>query len=108
MASRSFTSDWARLEALLSRREVYRRLAHLVHGRVSLKAFFKDVYISRFGALKLPAIVIAHDDSTHSVLEMPTSYDTVVRFADTALSGVATPVPQTARAPAKHFASPGH
>ncbi len=105
---RSLTSDWARLEALLSRRDVYRRLAPLVHGRVSLKAFFKDVYISRFGALKLPAIVIAHDDSTHFVLEMPTSYDTVVRFADTALSGVATPASRSAGTPAQRVASPRH
>ncbi|MFQ5589542.1 MAG: hypothetical protein ACE5HE_00125 [Phycisphaerae bacterium] len=79
---RRLTGDWWRLEKLLSRREVYQRLGDMVHCRVVTPIPWADVHISEFGALRLPALVIARHDGTYSILETPTSYEAVVRFAD--------------------------
>jgi hypothetical protein len=54
----------------------------MVHCRVGVGGLSTDAYITRFGALMLPAVVIAHRNGTFDVLEMPMSYEAVVRFAD--------------------------
>jgi len=81
---RSLTSDWRALQELLKRPEVYRRLADMVHCRVGLLTFAADAEVARFGTLKLPAMVITHSDGRYNVLELPTSYEAIVRFADDA------------------------
>ena len=83
---RRFSQDWRRLERLLSRHEVYKRLAGLVPCRLRLSGVSKDLAITRFGTVHLPAIVIVREDGKHSVLERPMSYEAVVRFAEGALS----------------------
>ena len=79
---RRLSRDRKKLRKLLSRREVYHRFAAMVHCRINVPAFSDDTYITPFGALKLPAMVIAHADGSSRVLELPRSYQTVVRFAD--------------------------
>ncbi len=81
---RSFSSDWQVLRKLLSRQEVYSRLADMVHCRIGVLGFSGRAQGTRFGALTLPAVVIAHRDGTHDALELPQSYEAIVRFADTA------------------------
>lgn len=74
--------DWSKMEDLLERREVYARLAPLIPCQLSTLNSSIDEYRARFGVNALPALVIAHPDGMHHVLEMPTSYEAVVRLAD--------------------------
>lgn len=82
---RTLSSDHRRLERLLSRHELYLRLKDLVHVRIGMLGFFQKVYITKYGALKIPAIVIAHPNGTFDVLELPQSFESVVGFVDRAL-----------------------
>jgi hypothetical protein len=84
---RYLSRDWQRLEPLLMRREVYSRLADMVHCRIGTANPWASAYITPYGALKLPAIVIARSGGAYDVLALPTSYETIVRFADAALRG---------------------
>lgn len=93
---RTLTSDWARLERILTRREVHTRFANLVHCCVGVLNPWSKAYITRFGALKLPAIVLLRRDGTFEVLELPTSYAAVALFADAALGP--RPTPKASRA----------
>jgi hypothetical protein len=88
---RTLTSDWETVEELLLRKEVYARFAGLVHCRVGVLNPWANAHITRFGALRLPALVLLLTDGTFEVLETPTSYEGVVRFADATLN----PVPAT-------------
>jgi hypothetical protein len=83
---RSLTSDWSSLKTLLSRHEVYSRLGGMVHCRIGVLNPWTEGYITRFGALRLPAIVLLQPDGRFDVLELPTSYESVVRFADAAMA----------------------
>lgn len=87
---RRFTRDWRRLEKILSRGEVYDRFADMVHCRLSTLNPWTKIFISEFGVLRLPALVIAHGDGTHDILETPTGYEAVVRFADQSCARGAT------------------
>ncbi len=71
-----------KLRKLLHCREVASRFSDMVHCRIRLAGFSADAFISPYGALKLPAIVIAYPDGTHHSLEFPTSTEAIVRFAD--------------------------
>ncbi len=82
---RRLSHDWRRLEKLLSRHEVYMRLADMVHCRIGMFPFLGKTPDTPFGAMRLPALVIVRGDGTYDVLELPTSCEAVVRFADTAL-----------------------
>lgn len=98
---RTLTSDWPRVRKILDRSEVYARFANLVHCRVGVLNPWSNASITRFGALKLPAIVLLHRDGTFHALELPTSYEAVVLFADAALSSPLAPkVSRTAGDPA--------
>ncbi len=79
---RSLSQDWQRLNALLAKREVYHRFQDMVHCRIGLLNPWTSAYITRFGALALPAIVILRPDGSFNALEMPTSYEAVIQFAD--------------------------
>jgi len=79
---RRFSRDWQRLEEILSRREVYRRFSDMVHCRIDTFNPWSKVYVTQFGPVRLPAMVIADSDGTYDVLEKPTSCEAVVRFAD--------------------------
>ncbi len=79
---RSLSADWPKLKRSLSRREVHARLADMVHCRIGLMNFLASTHDTRFGVLRLPAIVIVRRDGTHGVLELPTGYEAIIRFAD--------------------------
>ena len=83
---RTLSRDWHALSKLLQRPEVRLRLNDAVPGRVGLLGLSTDAYITRFGALRLPAMVIAHADGTFDKLELPRSYEDVASFADVALA----------------------
>jgi len=79
---RTLTSDWNTVEKILLRKEVYARFAGLVHCRVGVLNPWSSTHNTRFGALRLPALVLLRNDGTFGVLEVPTSYEAVVLFAD--------------------------
>jgi len=79
---RWWSRDRRKLEKLLERREVYGRFARMVHCRPGSILGLGDQSMARFNVKNLPALVIVHPDGSHYVLELPTSYEAVVRFAD--------------------------
>jgi hypothetical protein len=81
---RWWPGDRRKLKKLLEHREVYSRFADMVHCRPGSIWGPADKSITRFGVVNLPALVILHPDGAHQVLELPTSYEAVVRFADRA------------------------
>lgn len=83
---RKISRDWMRLKKLLHRHEVCSRLTNLIHCRIGLPGFRREMAITPFGALHLPAMVIVTPDGQHAVLELPTSPESVIQFADSALS----------------------
>lgn len=81
---RWWSSDRRKLEKLLERREVYGRFAGMVHCRPGSILGLDGRPMTRFGVKKLPALVVVHPDGSHQALELPTSYEAIVRFADRA------------------------
>ncbi|MCH9033805.1 MAG: hypothetical protein IID42_04800 [Planctomycetes bacterium] len=79
---RWLSRDWPNLKKLLRRPEVHSRFAGMVHCRLSslFPAWRKEA--QRLGAQNWPALVIARPDGTTDVLELPTSYEQIVHFAD--------------------------
>jgi hypothetical protein len=82
---RSWSGDWITLHKLLATYEVYSRLDSLVHCRFGVWGVNRNQHTTRFGNLRLPAIVIARPDGTDSVVELPTSSEAVARFVDDTL-----------------------
>ena len=83
---RKISRDWRRLKKLLHRHEVWSRLDDLIHCRVALPGFSRETAITPFGALRLPALVLVRTDGRHDVIELPTSYESVVHFAESTLA----------------------
>jgi hypothetical protein len=81
---RSLTPDWRRLKKILEERTVFSRFENMIHCRVATLAASADSLQERFGISQMPAIAIVHRDGTFDVLELPTSFEAVVRFADEA------------------------
>lgn len=80
---RLISADWPRLERILSRHEVYSRLAGMIPCRIHYLDLFSKTQSTPFGRLDVPALVIVQADGTYDALEVPDSYEAVVRFADT-------------------------
>jgi hypothetical protein len=83
---RPFTLDWQRLAPMLERREVWSRVAGMVHCRPGLWGLGVGDAQRRLAVDGLPAIVILHPDGTHATLELPNSYEAIARFVDRAAS----------------------
>ena len=79
--------DRRRLEKMLSRREVYSRLADMVHFQSGSLLKSAKSSANLFGVENLPALVIAHPDGDYRTLELPMNYEAIVRFADEAREG---------------------
>ena len=79
---RWMTRDWRRLLAMLERREVYTRFADMVHCRPGSLWSSSGSTAARFGVHNLPAIVIVETDGTAHALELPATYESIIRFAD--------------------------
>jgi len=86
---RNLSNDGIKLQKLLIRREVYYRLAPMIHVRIAVPGLFTKTCITPFGTLQLPAVVIAHPGGSFFTLELPTNYESVVRFADRSLAALA-------------------
>ncbi len=82
--NRWWSRDRRKLDKLLARHEVYGRFARMVHCRPWSILGLGGQSMNRFGVKNLPALVIVHPDGSHHVLELPTSYEAIVRFADRA------------------------
>ena len=96
---RRWSRDWRKLKKLLDHRESYSRFADMVHCRPWSIWGSGDKAITRFGVVNLPALVILRPDGAHHVLELPTSYEAIVRFADRARpTGDGASAPSTAAA----------
>jgi len=85
---KTLSNDWKKLQKLLARREVFHRIAPMVHTRISITSIFSNSHSSPFGVLQLPAIVIAQPGGSFWVLELPTTYESVVRFTDRSLEAL--------------------
>ncbi len=79
--------DWRRLKVMLARREVYSRVADMVHCRPGSMVTSAGGCAARFGVANLPAIVVVRPDGSHSNLELPTGYESIARFVDRAEAG---------------------
>jgi len=79
---RWMTRDWRKLRAMLERREVYTRFADMVHCRPASLWSSSGSAAARFGVKNLPALVIVEPDGSAQALELPASYEAIVRFAD--------------------------
>lgn len=79
-----WSRDRQKLDKLLARREVYSRFAGMVHCRPSSIWSSGGNAMTRFGVMNVPALVILNYDGSHHTLELPTSYESIVRFADRA------------------------
>lgn len=82
---RKLSRDWRPLEKLLKRREVFRRFAHLVHCKPGSLWRSPEADLRRFAITDLPALVIILTDGSYAKMELPTSYEAIVRFADRTL-----------------------
>jgi hypothetical protein len=85
--NRWMTRDWRKLRAMLERREVYARFADMVHCRPGSLWSSSASAAARFGVKNLPALVIVEPDGNAQALELPASYEAIVRFADGARRG---------------------
>lgn len=81
---RWWSHDRRKLEKLLEHREVFSRFAGMVHCRPGSILGVDHQSRARFSVMNLPALVVVHPDGSHQVLELPTSYEAIVRFADRA------------------------
>ena len=86
---RWMTRDWRKLRAMLERREVYSRFAEMVHCRPGSLWSSAGSAAARFGVKSLPALVIVQPDGSAKALELPSSYESIVHFADAARRGAA-------------------
>ena len=98
---RRLMGDTRRLAEMLHAHEVGLRLSDFVHCRVSLLPTVGDGFISPFGAVRLPALVLAYPDGRHDVLEMPTSSEAIARFVDASLRDEIAPSESAATTTAK-------
>ncbi len=95
---RHLTRDWAGISELLDARDVHRRFQDMVHCQSGRFRPWTKAYITQFGAIKLPALVLIEPDRTYHVLELPTSCESIIRFADGVKYGTAEPAGPSAEA----------
>lgn len=79
---RGGTRDWSRVEDMLDRPEVFRRFDGMEHVRVTGLIGAPKDEMTRFEVMSLPALVIVRPDGSSEKLEMPRSYEAIIRFAD--------------------------
>lgn len=79
---RWMSRDWDLLKPMLERKEVYSRVAHMVHCRPGSAWASGGSVAAELGVQNLPAIVIVPHAGDPRILELPSSYEAIVRFAD--------------------------
>ncbi len=103
---RQFSRDWSEIEGMIERPEVFARWRGMAHARVGSWNPWAKARRTPYGELRLPALVLVYADGTHHVLEMPGSYETIVRFADRCEGGTATAELSADSVPRSESASP--
>jgi hypothetical protein len=82
---RWMSRDWDALRPMLERREAYSRVANMIHCRPSTAWSSASGVASQLGIQNLPAVAIVPANGEEPyVLELPPSYEAIVRFADQA------------------------
>lgn len=81
---RRLAGDWAALERILKPREVFSRAGDMVHCRLGTPLPWMERFITGFGVLRLPALVVVRRDGGFEVLEKPLSAEAVARFLEEA------------------------
>ncbi len=88
---RWMSRDWETLRPMLERREVYSRVANMIYCRPSTAWSSASGVATQLGIGNLPAVAIVPADGAEvEVLELPTSYEAIVRFIDQALPRMVT------------------
>ena len=86
---RWMSRDWDTLRPMLERPEVYSRMAGMIHCRPATTWSTSSAAATELEIKSLPAIAIVDSNGTVHRLEMPSSYEAIVRFADQARQEVA-------------------
>lgn len=81
--------DWDTLGPMVERREVYTRTANMIACRPATAWNSASEAAAQLGVKNLPAVAIVPPDGDPSILELPTSYEAIVHFADEALGRTA-------------------
>jgi len=89
---RSWARDWKLMSKLLSRPEVHQRFADAVQCRIASHNPFVRSHTLPIGSVRLPALVVVLTNGSHEVIEKPTGWEVLVRFADRAIRKEAVPV----------------
>lgn len=84
---RPYTKDWTKIQEMMAHREVYDRVANMIHCRPWSWLGNQNQIINRFNLSNLPAIVILQPDGSHDELELPTSYQAIAHFLDRTKNG---------------------
>lgn len=100
--ARRLTGDWHKLSGLLDAREVWVRTGEMVPCRQMLFPRLQHAFISPWGPVELPALVVVLPDGRHAMLDQPTSPEEVSRFTDAALRGDTTGPTAAAATGAQH------
>lgn len=79
---RRMSGDWTALERILSPREVFSRAGDMVHCRLGTPLPWTESFITGFGVLRLPALVVVRRDGAFEVLEKPLSAEAIARFLE--------------------------
>lgn len=79
---RPWSRDWERLSPMIDRPEVRSRAADMVHCRPMPIWKIAPDYTEQFALANLPAIVVVQPDGSYRSLEIPNSYEAIVRFLD--------------------------
>ncbi len=87
---RWMSRDWDTLAPMIERREVHTRVANMIPCRPSTAWSTASSTASALGIKNLPAVAIVPAEGDPFVLELPTSYEAIVHFADQALQGTVT------------------
>ena len=79
---RWMSGDWGSLGKMVERREVQARTAGMIPCRPSTMWSSSGDVAAQLHVTKLPAVAIVPTEGDPSVLEMPNSYEAIVRFID--------------------------
>ncbi len=79
---RPWSDDFQRLDRMLKNPAVFRRFSKMVHVRSGSAWSIASTAETKYGTLQLPALVIVEPSQNYRVLEGPSSYEAMIRFAD--------------------------
>lgn len=78
--TRLMSRDWAKLEPLMNSMEVRRAGTGIVQCRMDIGSPWSETADTKFGPLRLPALVMQHPDGSSAQLEQPNSARSIVEL----------------------------